>query len=159
MKKILIGVAFLAILGGAAFVVASDGTKVNQAEMEKMRGTDAYYLESDELDLAAPYGEEELLIALQDKVFIKIAFSLKYKLGMEWMETPEMATEAFAKKALEIRSSLILDLSGRTSEDLKGAKLLLFQEHLIDLINEIVFPKKMARVEKVLFQHVLVQGG
>lgn len=159
MKKILIPVAALAILGGAAFVVASDGTKVNQAEMEKMRGTDAYYIEGEEMDMLTPYGEDELLIALQDGVFIKIAFTLKYRLGMEWQETPEMATEAFTKKAPEIRSTLILDMSGRSSEDLKGAKLLLFQEQLIDMINEIVFPKKMARVEKVLFQSVLVQGG
>lgn len=158
MKKILIAVAFLAVLGGAAFVVASDGTKVNQAEMEKMRGTDAYYLEGEELDMPAPYGEDELIIALQDGVFIKIAFSLKYRLGMEWIDSPDEAAMAFTTKAPEIRSALILDLSGRTSEDLKGAKLLLFQEHLIELINETVFPKKMARVEKLLFQHVLVQG-
>ena len=90
---------------------------------------------------------------------VKIGFSLKYRLGMEWLETPEEATNAFSTKQAEIRSALILDISGRTSDDLKGAKLMLFQEHLVDVINEIVFPKKMARVEKVLFQYVLPQGG
>ncbi|MCA9322806.1 MAG: flagellar basal body-associated FliL family protein [Planctomycetes bacterium] len=159
--KLIIGVAFVAIIAVAAFVVAGGGTKLNAAELEKMRGTEGYYAEQEMLSFADPMGPlpPELIATCADapKV-IKFAFDVQYRLGKEWAETPEMATEAFTKKMVEVRSNMILMIASKTSSEITGGSAVAFLEEVRRTLNEVVFPKKMARVERVLIKQMFVQG-
>ena len=161
-KKLLILVAVVAIVGVAAFVVAGkEGKKVNPAELERIRGTDSYYSESDLITKVDPMGIPPDLVAncADAPKLVKLAFDVQYKIGQEWTDTPEMAGDAFTKHATEIRSAMILMIgSKKSNEMIGGSNSIVFMEEIRKAINEIVFPTKMARVEKVLVKSFIVQG-
>ena len=158
--KLILGVAVIGIISVAAFVVAGDGTKMNAAEMEKMRGTDGYYADSEMMTQIDPMGVPHVLASCADPgKIVKLAFEVQYKLGKEWAETPELAATAFGEHAVEIRSALILMIAGKTeNEMIRGGSAIKFLEEIRSMMNEVVFPKQMARVEKVLIKEMLVQG-
>ncbi len=159
--KIIIGVVVVAIIAVAAFVVAGDGTSANAAELEKMRGTEGYYADGEMMVAVDPMGVPNLIANCADAPRIaKIAFDIQYKLGKEWLKTPEMATQALSKHAVEIRSAMILLIASKKStEIITGGNAVTFLEEVRRMINEIVFPKQMARVERVLIKELIVQGG
>ena len=156
--KIIIGVAVLAIISVAAFVVAGGEPSASQEQMEKMRGTEGYYANSTEEVLVDPYGEGEIMTNLMDDKMLKLKFDLKYKIGMEWGDDFGPAQEAFLTAQSEIRSELLTRIRGKEAKDMKGADLLIFKQELIDIVNDIVFPKQMGRVSKILIKDLIIQG-
>jgi len=158
--KIIIALATIAAISVGAFVVAGGGTKLNAAELEKMRGSDGYYADGDMMTLPDPMGVPHVLASCADAgKIVKVAFDLQYKVGKEWVDTPEMAATAFTDHAVEVRSALILMIaSKREDEMIRGGAGVRFLEEIRSMMNEIVFPKQMARIEKVLVKEMLVQG-
>ena len=160
--KIIIGVAVLAILGVSAFVVTKDGQSATEEQMNKLRGTDTYYMHSEELVMPDPYAVEEgegIMTNLMDKKMVKLKFDVKYQLGLDWGEDPTAAMAAFAAGAADIRSDLITRLRAKKETDLVGLELRVFKEELITMIDDIVFPKRYGRVTKVLIKELIIQGG
>ena len=157
MKKIIIAVAVIVIAGVAAFVVVGGEPSINEEQMEKMRGTEAYYIHSEEFVLENPYGEGEIMTNLMDGGVVKLKFDVKYKIGLEWGEDPALAIEAFTAAAKEIRSELFLRVRGKDATNMKGPELLILKQEIIDLINDIVFPKQMGRVTNILVTDMFVQ--
>lgn len=156
--KILIGVAILAVASLAAFVVSGDGTKVGQEQMETMRGTEAYYSGATPMIKAEPYGEGDIIVNLDDPTkILTMKFDVSYRVGMEWRDDPQQAETAFADRASEIRSRLIILLRGKTPDQIQGANVVLLQEEILQLIDEVAFPKRRARVDKVLIKNLLIQ--
>lgn len=156
--KIIIGVAVLVVAGVAAFVVAGGEPSASQEQMEKMRGTEGYYAHSEEQVQIDPYGEMELMTNLMDNKMLKLKFDVKYRIGMEWGDDFEPAQLAFTNGVSEIRNELLTRIPGKESKDFKGTDLLIFKQELVDIINDIVFPKQMGRVSKVLIKELLIQG-
>ncbi len=156
--KIIIGVAVVAIVAVAAFVVAGGEPSATQEQMVMMRGTEAYYAHSEEETIVDPYGEQEIMTNLMDDKMIKFKFDVKYRIGMEWGDDFGPAQEAFTKAQSEIRSELMTRIRGKEAKDLKGAELIIFKQELIDLINDIVFPKQMGKVTKILIKDLVIQG-
>ena len=156
--KIIISVVVLTIISVAAFVVAGGEPKASQEQMEKMRGTEGYYSHSKEEVQIDPYGEMEIMTNLMDNKMLKLKFDVKYRVGLEWGEDFSPAMEAFTMAMSEIRSELLTRIRGKESKDLKGVELLIFKQELIDIINDIVFPKQMGRVSKILIKDLIIQG-
>ncbi len=156
--KIIIGVVVVLIAGVGAFVVAGGEPTATQEQMENMRGTEGYYAHSKEEVIPIPYGEKEIMTNLMDNKILKFSFDLKYRIGMEWGEDFGPATEAFAAAQQEIRDELLTRIRGKEAKDLKGTDLLIFKQELIDVINDIVFPKQMGRVSKLLITDLIIQG-
>lgn len=155
-KKLIIGVVALVGIGVAAFMVSQSGVPApNPDAMERLRGTEGYYADSPELTQADPAGE--LVANLGDGPYVKIKFDASYRLGKEWTAEGGEAAAAFAAKSAAIRSALIILLGNKKSTELKGATLVLFKEEVIKILNDIVFSKKMARVEDIVFKELLVQ--
>ena len=156
--KILIGVVLLVVIGVAAFVVAGGEPSATEEQMEKMRGTEGYYAHSKEEVRPDPYGESEIMTNLMDDKMLRLKFDVKFKIGMEWGDDFAPATKAFDDAATEIRSELLTRIRGKEEKDLKGAELLIFRQDIIDLINDIVFPKRKGIVTKVLIKDIIIQG-
>lgn len=156
--KIIIGVVVLIIAGVGAFVVAGGEPSASQEQMEKMRGTEGYYAHSEEQVIVDPYGEMEIMTNLMDNKMLKLKFDVKYRVGMEWGDDFAPAQEAFANNISEIRNELLTRIRGKETKDLKGADLLIFKQELVDIINDIVFPKQRGRVSKVLIKDLIIQG-
>ncbi|MEZ6195531.1 MAG: flagellar basal body-associated FliL family protein [Planctomycetota bacterium] len=157
--KILIGAAVAVVLGVSAFVVAGGGEKVDQAYWDKIRGTEQYYEKSEVLTAPTPYGEKDLMVNLVDKKIVVFSFDIQYRLGGEWMETPELATLALEAKAAEIRSRIIIMFTSRKSTDFSGAGLEGLMLEIISMMNDLAFPKGMARIETMVIKNLVLQGS
>jgi flagellar basal body-associated protein FliL len=158
MKKGVIfgGIGGLAALGAAAFVMASAGTPApNHDAMEKLRGTDAYYAES-ESKVATDVGGE-LVAGLNGGSFVKLKFDVEYRVGKESLKHPDKLAAAFTEKSSKVRSMLILMLGSKTTEALRMPNLLVFKEELVRMLNDALFPEKLARIEDVYFKELVVE--
>ncbi|MEE9391632.1 MAG: flagellar basal body-associated FliL family protein [Planctomycetota bacterium] len=157
--KLIIGVVALAVIGGAAFVVASGGEKMNEDQLDAMRGTDPYYVDSELITVIAPYGGGEILTNIQESKIVKLGFEIQYRVGIRWQEDPMPAADALAKVASQLKSQLLITLSGREPATFKGAGLSMLRQEILDMINELAFPLQEARVEAVNLTTIFVQGG
>lgn len=155
--KLLLGVTVLIVIGVAAFVVAGGGTDVDPEKLAALRGTEGYYAKSEPIPVAAPYGEGEITVNLKDQWFLKISFSAVYKIGLEWIDTPEMAAQALDAKKGQIRSRLLIMLSGLESSNFNGAPLEQLLQEIKGYINDIAFPLQRARVEEIVLTNLLTQ--
>jgi flagellar basal body-associated protein FliL len=155
--KIMIGVAVLVVIGVAAFVVAGKGEDLDPSQLAALRGTEGYYAKSEPILAAEPYGAGEITVNLKDQWFLKISFDAIYKNGLEWVETPEVSAQELSDKASQIRSRLLIVLSGLESTNFNGAPLEKLLEEIKSHINEIVFPLQRARVEKIVLKNMLTQ--
>lgn len=155
-KKMLIGGVGVMALGVAAYLASSAGIPApNQDTMERLRGTEGYYADSETQVFPEPGGE--LVANLSDGPYVKLKFDVEYKLGKEWTVKGGEAAAAFAGKAANIRSALIILLGSKKSTELKGADVVILKEEIVKMLNETVFPKKWARVEDIIFKELLVQ--
>ena len=158
LKIIIAGVAVLVVLGVAAFVMSGDGISASQEQMEKMRGTELYYAHSKTEVIPDPYGEEVLMTNLTDSKVLRMKFDVQYQIGQEWGDDFSMAQAAFTEKMTAIRSSLIMHMRAKKSEDLVGAGMMIFKQEIIDSLNDVVFPKMMGRVTDILVKDFIIQG-
>ncbi len=157
--KIIIGVTVLAVLGMAAFVITGDEKSATDAQLEKLRGTDSYYMHSEEMVQPDPYGEgTEIMTNLMDNKMLKLKFDVKYQIGLDWGEDYTAARAAFAKSAQDIRSELITRLRAKKESDLMGLELRAFKEEVIEMVDSLVFPKRYGRVTKILIKELIIQG-
>lgn len=158
MKKGVLfgGIGGVVALGAAAFVFSQGGTpEPSKNAMDKIRGTDAYYADADPATQADVGGE--LVANLAGGSFVKMKFDVEYRIGKEWEKTPGDAVTAFTSKASKVRSLLILMLGSKTPEQLQGPNLLVFKEELVKMLNDAIFPDKMARVEDVYLKDWVIQ--
>ena len=88
--KIIIGASILIITALAAFVISSGATPASQEEMDRIRGTAAYYAGSELMTVENPYGEEELLVNLQDGKIAKIETRAEIKLRVGMLDGQEV---------------------------------------------------------------------
>lgn len=156
MKILLLG-AVIVVLGVAAFVVAGGGEEVDPEKLAAMRGTEGYYAKSEPVPFPAPYGPAEIMVNLKDQWFLKLSFDIIYKNGLEWLETPEMASTALTDKQGQIRSKLLIMLSGLESSNFNGAPLEQLLQEVRALINETAFPLQRARVEEISLNNIITQ--
>ncbi|MCB9834135.1 MAG: hypothetical protein H6807_16860 [Planctomycetes bacterium] len=156
--KIIIGVAVLVVLGVAAFVVTGDGKSATEEQMDRMRGTDAYYAHSVEMVKEDPYGGGEIMTNLMDNKMLKLRFDVKYQIGLDWGDDFGPAQAAFDAAAADIKSELFTRLRAKRSVDLVGLELRVFKEEMIEMIDGIVFPKRYGRVTKFLIKDLIIQG-
>ena len=156
--KIIIGVVILALVSVGAFVVVGGEPSASQEQMEKMRGTEGYYVHSDEETIIDPYGEGEIMTNLMDDKMLRMKFDVRYRIGMEWGDDFSVAQEAFTAATKEIKSEVLTRVRGKESKNMKGADFLIFKQELIDVINDIVFPKMRGQVTKILITEFVIQG-
>ena len=170
-KALVFGLVGVVAVGAAAFVFASAGTpeKDHKSEdLKKLRGTEAYYADQ-KTEVANDIGGE-LVANLAGGSFVKLKLDVEYRPGMEWEKTLHDLAAAgkgdpkagpagayFAEKNSKVRSALILTLGRKSVEQLQGANLLLFKEELVRMINDLLFPDKVARVEDVYFKDWVIQ--
>ena len=156
-KKIIGAIGGVVALAGAAFILVTSGIPSSASNLSHLRGTDAYYTEATPQTQVGVGGE--LLTNLADKTIAKMTFNAEFRVGREWAaDSPDAAAAAFAKNTTRVRSALIVMMGSKTSSDLRGSSLLTFKEEVVQMLNRIVFPDGMARVDDIVFETLLVQS-
>lgn len=84
-------------------------------------------------------------------------FDVEYRIGKELIHQHKDGADTFAAKSSKIRSMLILMLGSKTPDQLQGPNLLVFKEELVKMLNDALFPEKLARVEDVYFKEWVIQ--
>lgn len=155
-KMMIFGGSALALVA-ASLILVTAGIPSGAASSAHLRGTDAYYANSEPATAEAVGGQ--LLTNLSDNTIAKIQFNAEYRIGLEWAdESPEAAATAFTKSTAKVRSALIVMMGSKTSKDLRGSNLLVFKEEVVQMLNRVVFPESMARVDDIVFETLLVQS-
>jgi flagellar basal body-associated protein FliL len=152
-KVIILGTVGLLALGGAAFTIVATAGVPKPIDIS-LRGKDEYYV-SDLLTYDLP----EIVTNLRGAggKFIKILVTAEYRIGPEL--EPAAAAQLFVSQEAKLQDRFIMLISAKTMADVETREhKKLLQEELKDLIQSVVFPEQLGRVEGILYRDFKIQG-
>jgi len=151
-KKVIFGGILTVALAGAAFTIVL----VMGVPEKKLppRGSDEYYTSA---QLQFELGE--ISVNLKDKggsQYLQVVMAVQYVIGEEILGGN--ADSVFGKKMAKIEDKLNLLLSDKTYDEVDGKDdKELIKEEIRRILQEVVFPDQMGRIEEVLFRKFYTQ--
>ena len=151
-KKIIFGGILFLTLAGAAFTIV--GVMGVPERKLPPRGSDEYYTSP-----LLQYELAEINVNLKDKggsQYLQVVMTVQYVIGEEI--EGENASSVFVEKTAKIEDKLNLLLSDKTYEEVNGKDdKELIKEEIRRILQQVVFPDKMGRIEEVLFRKFYTQ--